>query len=95
MAVVFIGYPGLAMQVTAATKDVQRRLDVQDDQIKLTADRVGVPASEVRVLPRSARRWRAARRSAPSSTIATGSDLTSAKEAGDRIESTGAQNTPS
>ncbi|MFN8029478.1 MAG: hypothetical protein U0Q10_03860 [Dermatophilaceae bacterium] len=58
------------MQVTAATKDVQRRLDVQDDQIKRTADRVGVPASEVRVLPRSARRC-AARRSAPSSPIAT------------------------
>lgn len=97
MAVVFICYLGLAMQLTAATKDVHKRLDVQDDQIKRIADHLGVPASEVRVLPevREALARGEKIRAIKLYRAATGSDLESATEAVDRIEAAGAQDSPS
>ena len=84
------------MQVTAATKDVQRRLDAgRPDQAHRRPRRRarirGPRPAEVREHWLRGEKIRAIKPHRD----ATGSDPTSAKEAVDRIEATGAQDTPS
>lgn len=93
MTAVFFSVLVLSLQLSGMSKELTRRLDAQDDQLARIAERVGVPAPRVRVLPDVLDALARGKKIEAVKLYrdATGTGLKEAKQAVDAIEASGTQ----